>query len=126
MDIKTKNNIKTICMSAIIVLVLFGFFSAMVSTLSHLETDNIIINGNNIDSYTVTDDGMINIIMKNGTKYIIDLSSDDDIVDFTVNSDIYIELYRLDINFWWWEGTKFSENYYLERIIKLPDIDGGE
>ena len=116
-----KNNyISFIFFICIVSLFGFGLFSVILSPLSHMDTDTVIINGDDIDSYVVTDDGMINIVMKNEVIYVVALSDDDSIVDFTVNSEIYIELYRSDINYWWWDGVEYGGDYYLERIVKIP------
>lgn len=92
--------------------------SILLSPICHLEDKTSVIDGQDVSSYDVDVDGKIVVVMNNGSVYKIKLAGD--YVDFTVNSDMYIEIYQIDHAFWWWEEPDYSGDWYVERIIKLP------
>jgi len=97
---------------------LFFMFSVMGSITCHWVTNSVVIDGQDVKEYMVLDDGDVEITMNNGFVYTVVVT--DNVVDFTVNSDIFIELYQTDISYWWWESTVWSEKYYIESIVKIP------
>jgi ribulose-5-phosphate 4-epimerase/fuculose-1-phosphate aldolase len=109
-----------ILIGSMIVIGLFMFFfgSVVISPMVHMETKDIVICGSDIVYYNVTDDGMILIELENGD--ILEIDSNTNYIDFTVNSEIYIELYQLDESFWWWEEPNFTGDYHIRQIIKIP------
>ena len=131
-----KEKIKaTALFGIILIVIIFGmgtFFSVILLTVSPAE-DNIVIDGDDVVSYNIINANEIEIIMDDCTVYTVELRFDDDVVDFTVSSDIHIELERFDTRLFWWDfiiSTEpiFPNEYGLGRIIKLPDIgvNGGE
>lgn len=91
--------------------------------------DNIIIDGDNVVSYNISNEDEIEIIMNDGTIYTVKLGFNDEVVDFTVSSDIHIELERFDTRAFWWDfiistEPNFPDEYRIGRIIKLPDSGG--
>jgi len=99
-------------------LFLFFMFSVIGSVPCHWDINSVVIDGQDVKEYMVLEDGDVEITMNNGFVYTVDVT--DNVVDFTVNSDIFIELYQIDISYWWWESTVWSEKYYIESIVKIP------
>ena len=114
----------------VVCLAIFGMgtlFSAMLSISLQAE-DNIIIDGDDVISYNIINTDEIEIVTEDDI-YIIDLYFDNEVVDFTVNSDIHIELERFDTRTWWWDfiinpDPVYPDEYRLGRIIKTPSEDG--
>ena len=78
--------------------------------------DYILINGNDIIEYEIIDGDTI-IIHTEDESYEVLLF--DEVIDFTVNSNITIELMRELIL-----GNPVYDYYRINRIIKLPDLGG--
>jgi len=113
----------------ILIIILLGvgtFFSVIFLSVFPAE-DNVIIDGDDIVSYTVINEDKIEIIMNDGIVYIVKLGFDDEVVDFTVSSDIHIELERFDTRLFWWDfilsEPNFPDEYKIGRIIKIPGGD---
>lgn len=103
------------------------FFSLLILSMFPAE-DNVIIDGDDVVSYNIINEDKIEIIMNDDIIYIIDLGFDDDIVDFTIDSDIYIKLERFDTRVFWWDfiiSTEpvYPDEYRIGRIIKTPSED---
>lgn len=98
-----------------LVIFVFLFFTNLFMSC---ETRCTLIDGNEIISYEVIDGSHI-IITTNNESYEIKLY--DDVVDFTVSSDIYIELTRYYSRTFFWEEFEPSyDTYFINRIIKIP------
>ena len=95
---------------AIIILLCIGIFGS--------SYDYVIIDGDDIIEYEIVDGNTIIIHTEDG-QYKVQLF--DEVVDFTVNSNITIELGRELIL-----GNPVFDCYRINRIIKTPDIVGGE
>ena len=80
------------------------------------RTDYIIINGDDVIEYEIIDGNTI-IIHTEDEQYRVNFF--DVVIDFTVNSNITIELSK---TYFWNNPT--SDGYWLNRIIKLPDVGG--
>jgi len=118
----TKSNI-------IIILILAGIvslISPIFLTMLPVE-DNVLIDGDDVVSYNIINEDEIEIVTDDDI-YIIDLYFDNEVVDFTVNSNIHIELERFDTRLFWWDfiihnEPVFPDEYRLGRIIKVPEGD---
>ena len=114
----------------IIILIIAGmctFLSPILLTMLPVE-DNVLIDGNDVVSYNIINTDEIEIVTEDDI-YIIDLYFDNEVVDFTVNSNIHIELERFDTRTWWWDfiinpDPVYPDEYRLGRIIKTPSEDG--
>ena len=80
--------------------------------------DYILIDGDDIIEYEVVDGNTI-IIHTEDEQYEVELR--DEVVDFTVNSNIKIEI-RRELIF----GNPINDYYFINRIIKIPDIVEGD
>lgn len=99
------------CALAIVVMLCIGYFGD--------SFDYILINGDDIIEYEIVDGNTI-IIHTEDEDYRVQLF--DEVVDFTVNSNITIELERELIL-----GEPTTDYYRINRIIKTPTIiEGGE
>jgi len=103
------------------------FLSVLFLTMLPVE-DNVLIDGDDVISYNIINEDEIEIVTENDI-YIIELFFDNEVVDFTVNSDIHIELERFDTRTWWWDfiinpDPVYPDEYRLGRIIKTPSEDG--
>ena len=78
--------------------------------------DYVLIDGDDVIEYEIVDGDTI-IIHTEDEQYRVKLF--DEVVDFTVNSNIHIELMRELIL-----GNPVYDYYRINRIIKVPD--GGE
>jgi hypothetical protein len=78
----------------------------------------ILIDGDDIIEYEIVDGDTI-IIHTEDEQYKVQLF--DEVVDFTVSSNITIELVRECIL-----GKPLSDGYRINRIIKTPNIGGIE
>ena len=114
----------------IICLLIFGMFTyfSLLFAIGLPAEDNIMIDGDDVVSYNIDNVDRIEIVTEDDI-YIIDLSFDNEVVDFTVNSDIHIELERFDTRAWWWDfiinpDPVYPDEYRLGRIIKTPSEDG--
>ena len=117
MTAETKRN-AIIALFILIVLLLVASFVIITATTSY-ETRHVFIDGNDIISYDVVDGNTI-IIHTENESYEVDLV--EDVVDFTVSSNIYIELSKgYHRNCFWDEFEPTDYNYWLNRIIKVPD-----
>lgn len=115
---------------SLLVLGMGTFFFVMNISMFPAE-DNIMIDGDDVVSYNIINTDEIEIVMEDNTIYIVDLGFDDDVVDFTVNSDIHIELERFDTRLFWWDfiinpDPVFSDEYSIGRIIKTPSVVEGD
>ena len=114
--------------SIVIIIFLFGtFFGVITLTMSPAE-DNVLIDGSDVVSYNIINEDEIEIVTEDDI-YIIELFFDNEVVDFTVNSDIHIELERFDTRVFWWDfiihsDPVYPDEYRLGRIIKTPSEDG--
>jgi len=84
----------------------------------NVSNEYILIDGNDVIEYEIIDGNTI-IIYTEDENYTVELF--DEIIDFTVNSNMTIELTRESVF-----GNPFYDCYFINRIIKLPDIEGGE
>ena len=105
------------------VLVMLGlivtFVFIMVTISSSYETRHVFIDGNDIISYEVVKGDTIIIVTENET-YEVELF--EDVVDFTVSSDIYIELSKGYQRSFFWDDFEPTDNaYWINRIIKIPE-----
>ena len=114
----------------IICLLIFGMFTyfSLLFAIGLPAEDNIMIDGDDVVSYNIDNVDRIEIVTEDDI-YIIDLYFDNEVVDFTVNSNIHIELERFDTRTWWWDfiinpDPVYPDEYRLGRIIKTPSEDG--
>jgi len=80
----------------------------------NVSSEYILIDGNDVIEYEIVDGNTI-IIHTENEKYKVELY--DDVVDFTVNSNITIELTRESIF-----GNPVDDFYFINRIIKIPEV----
>jgi len=91
----------------------------MVSIYVHDDNNiELTINSENISSYNVDED-IVTVVMNDGIIYEIKIS--EDYIDFTVNSKLYINMYKSDWAFWWWEKPWFGDKWHIDTVIKVPD-----
>lgn len=113
---------KTKCILAVLFLIGMAFVAmfVVVCVATGYETRSTLIDGNDIISYDVIDGDTIIIVTENET-YKVRLR--DDIIDFTVNSNIYIEVTHGYIRGFIWDNYEItSGDYSLKRIIKIPEV----
>lgn len=109
-----KENRGVILIIGILLLIIIAMLGMVLFGMSN---EYILIDGDDIVKYEIVDGNTIIIYTENET-YEVELF--DDVVDFTVNSNITIELVR---------GCIFGESVYgyrINRIIKIPDVGGIE
>ena len=120
-----------ICIFMVVIIVIVGtFFSILLLSIVPAE-DNLVIDGDDVAFYNIINTDELEIIIDDGTVYTVRLGYGDDVVDFTVNSNIHIELEREDIRLFWWDfiihsEPVFPDEYRLGRIIKVPDLLEGD
>jgi len=120
-----------ICIFMVVIIVIVGtFFSILLLSIVPAE-DNLVIDGDDVAFYNIINADELEIIIDDGTVYTVRLGYGDDVVDFTVNSNIHIELEREDIRLFWWDfiihsEPVFPDEYRLGRIIKVPDLLEGD
>jgi len=100
-----------------LIVIFFGIIVMSIITCG-FEEENTVIRSSNIVKYELKDNNMLCITTENDI-YNIDIY-DVDNLDLTINSELYLELYRTDRSFWFWEEPLFEGNYYIDRIVKLP------
>lgn len=108
-------------------IVVAGTFFSPLSLSMFSAEDSVLIDGDDVVSYNIINTDEIEIVMDDNTIYTVELGYGDEVVDFTVNSDIYIELERFDTRLFWWDliinpDPVFPDEYSIGRIIKVPDI----
>lgn len=81
-----------------------------------LTTEYILIDGDEIKEYEIVDGNTI-MIHTEDEQYLVNFF--DVVIDFTVNSNITIEVSR---SYFW--GNPVWDGYWLNRIIKTPDLGG--
>lgn len=119
---KTKGNATLIFTFLLLIgMVSFAVFIVADIAMSY-ETRYILIDGDDIISYDVVDGDTVIIVTESET-YEVELS--EDVVDFTVSSDIHIKLAKgYSRTFFWDEFEPTDNDYWIDRIIKVPS--GGE
>jgi len=98
----------SIGLSLIVALFCIGYFGD--------SFDYILIDGSDVTEYEIVDGDTI-IIHTEDESYEVQLF--DEVIDFTVNSNITIELERELIL-----GNPVYDYYRINRIIKTPDLGG--
>jgi hypothetical protein len=121
-----KDEIKFLIIIILVIAGMFSFLSPIFTSMLPAE-DNVMIDGDDVVSYNIINEDEIEIVTEDNI-YIIDLGFSDDVVDFTVNSNIHIELERFDTRLFWWDFIISSEpvypdEYKIGRIIKTPSED---
>ena len=112
---KEKTEVIIAILLIIIIVSVFVFIAINVTMSSEIRYT--LIDGDDVISYEVIDGSTVNIITENET-YEVELYKD---VDFTVNSDIYIEIVNVYYRKFFWEEFEPGDNVYsLNRIIKTP------
>lgn len=116
----------------VICLLVFGMltYCGLLVTTALPAEDNVVIDGDDVGSYNIDNADRIEIVMDDGVVYDVKLGYYDDVIDFTVNSDIHIELERFDTRLFWWDfiitpEPIFPDEYRIGRIIKIPNAEEG-
>lgn len=123
-----RDDVKIAVVLFFILFIAFSVLSPIFSTMLSCE-DNVIIDGDEVAEYNVINENEIEIVLDDGDKYtVLFYEHDDEPIDFTVNSDIYIELERFDTRGFWWEFIITPEPVYTDtwsvgRIIKVPSVN---
>jgi len=113
----------------IAIIFFMGTYLSIIFITAFPAEDNVLIDGDDVVFYNIINADEIEIIMEDDVVYNIKLRNDNEIVDFTVNSDIHIELERHDTRIFWWDliinpEPVYPDEYGIGRIIKVPDVGG--
>jgi len=96
----------------------------LLSVATSYETRYVLIHDDEIRSYDVVDG---NTVIINTENEIYEVELFNDIVDFTVSSDISINLAKgYHRSFFWDKFEPTDSAYWIDRIIKVPDTIEGD
>lgn len=102
-------------------LIIFAFGLLCYTFVTSISFQEVLICGDDILSYDVIDGDSIRLVTENKTY---DVYLYDDVIDFTINSEIYIQLEARYRRNWPWDEYEDTNYYTINTIIKLPtDMD---
>jgi len=115
--IEMKDVTKGLGILVMIILTIAFVVFFMINMFFTLDSETILIEG--IDGVKVISGDFV-LIDSNGSYYKVKLNERE--IDFTVNSEIYIEVKQYLMRSWFWEDFEPQYDYYfINRIIKVPE-----